>query len=139
MLSLSGNQLLVSNLNSQYLTFLISLTKESCHTSVSHKQAAITPGALYLRQKFNPVCSTAQDKSKMLKQGRSQNRLTQHSESCHCYCEVSCAWNSGSTDIYACMLHLHIRDHEVPISKDTGIEDINGLMVYLRQWEKCGY
>ena len=72
----------------------------------------------------------------MLKHGRSQNRLTQHSESCHCYCEVSCAWNSGSTDIYACMLHLHIRDYEVPISKDTGIEDINGLMVYLRQWEK---
>lgn len=83
--------------------------------------------------------STAQDKSKMLKHGRSQNRLTQHSESCHCYCEVSCAWNSGSTDIYACMLHLHIRDYEVPISKDTGIEDIDGLMVYLRQWEKCGH
>ena len=37
------------------------------------------------------------------------------------------------------MLHLYVRDHEVAISKDTGIEDVNGLMVYLREWEKCGY
>lgn len=37
------------------------------------------------------------------------------------------------------MLHLYVRDHEVPIAKDAGIEDINGLMVYSREQEKCGY
>lgn len=59
----------------------------------------------------------------------SQTRLTQHSESCHRYREVSCAWNSGSTDVHARVLHLYVRDHEVSIPQHTSVEDINGLMV----------
>lgn len=63
-------------------------------------------------------------------------RLTQHSESCHCHCEVASARNGGPADVDSCVLHLHIRDHQVPVPKDTRVEHINGLVVCVRGQHK---
>lgn len=62
--------------------------------------------------------------------------LTQHSESCHCHGEVACAGNGGAADVDARMLHLHVRDHQVPVPKDPCVEHINGLVVCLREQQK---
>lgn len=108
-------------------------TEEGSHSSVICSISAVSLQSLaHDVWDKTPAQYTAElkDRHKVFKHTENGSGLTQHSERCHCHCEVPGAGNSGPADVDACMLHLHIRDHQVTIPKDSGVEDVNGLMVW---------
>lgn len=58
--------------------------------------------------------------------------LTQDYNISHCYSEISRFWSSCSANIDSCMLQLHIRYNKISISYNSGVEDINGFLVWKR-------